>query len=111
MVVYYVPDDFKPTIQPHGNSKHGKAFFPTLPSTLSAIKEQCMSSKGPKEVVSKVSSAVGGVKNALDACELPRTELQVSYVKRQLKATTCPLPSVSATDELPVVMHKAYMED
>ena len=32
-------------------------------------------------------------------------------MKRQLKATTCPLPSVSATNELSVVMHKAYMED
>jgi hypothetical protein len=111
MVVYYVPDGFKPTVQPHGNSKHSKAFFSTLPSTLSAIKEQCVSGKGPKEVVSMISSAVGGVKNALDACELPRNEQQVSYVKRQLKAATCPLPSVSATDELSVVMHKAYMED
>ena len=70
-----------------------------------------MSGKGPKEVVSKVSSAVGGVKNALDACELPRNEQQVSYVKQQLKATACSLPSVSATDELAVVMHKAFMED
>ena len=56
----------------YGNSKHGKAFFPTLPS----------SGKGPKEVVSKVSSAVGGVRNALDACELPRNEQQVSFVKQ-----------------------------
>jgi len=70
------PDGFTPSVQPHGNSKHGKAFFPTLPSTLSAIKEQCVSGKGPKEVVSKVSSAVGGIKNALDACELPRNERQ-----------------------------------
>ena len=66
-----------------------------------------MSGKGPKEV----SSAVGGVKNALDAFELPRNKQQVSYVKQQLKATACPLPSVSATDELVVVMHKAFMED
>ena len=32
-------------------------------------------------------------------------------MKRQLKTTASPLPSVSATDELSVVMHKAYMED
>ena len=111
MVVYYVPDGFTPTIQPHGNSKRGKAFFPTLPSTLSAIKEECVRGKGPKEVVSRVSSAVGGIKNALDSCELPRNEQQVSYVKRQLKTTTSPISSVSPTDELSVVMHKAYMED
>ena len=111
MVIYYVPDGFTPSVQPHRNSKHGKAFFPTFPNTLSAIKEQCVSGKGPKEVVSKVSSAVGGIKNALDACELPRNERQVTYVKRQLKTNSSPLLSVSATDELSVVMHKAYMED
>ena len=32
-------------------------------------------------MVSKVLAAVGGVKNALDACELPRNEQQVSNVK------------------------------
>lgn len=111
MVVYYVPDGFTPSVHPHGNSKHSRAFFPTLPSTLSAIKEECVSGKGPKEVVSKVSTAVGGIKNALDACELPRNERQVSYVKQQLKTNSSPLSSVSATDVLSVVMHKAYMED
>ena len=76
-----------------------------FPSTLSAIKEQCVSGKG--EVVSKVSSAVGGIKNALDRCELPRNESQATYVKRQLKTNSSPLLLVSATNELSVVMHKA----
>ena len=105
MVVYYVPDGFTPSVQPHGNTRHGKAFFPAFPSTLSAIKEQCVSGKG--EVVSKVSSAVGGIKNALDRCELPRNESQATYVKRQLKTNSSPLLLVSATNELSVVMHKA----
>lgn len=111
MVVYYVPDGFTPTVHPHGNSKNGRAFFPTLPSTLSAIKEQCTSGKGPKEVVSSVSGAVGGVRNASDACELPRNEQQVSYIKRKLKRTPSSSSSIPVSDELSVVMQKAYMED
>ena len=35
----------------------------------------------------------------------------VTYVKRELKTTTSPISSVSPTDELSVIMHKAYMED
>ena len=112
MVVYYVPDGFTPTVLPHGNSKNSKAFFPTLPSTLSSIKEQCSSGKGPKEVVSSVSGAVGGVRNALDACELPRNEQQVSYIKRKLRIAPSSSSSlVFVSDELSVVMQKAYMED
>lgn len=111
MVVYYVPDGFTPTVHPHGNSKKGKAYFPTLPSTLSAIKEQCSSGKGPKEVVSSVSGAVGGVRNALDACELPRNKQQVSYMKRKLKIVPYSSLSVPVSDELSVVLQKAFMED
>ena len=83
LVVYYLAKNFTPVIVPHGNSKKQKPFFPTLPSTIPAMKEQCASGAGPKEIVSSVSAMVGGVTHASDACELPRSEQQVSYIKQR----------------------------
>ena len=37
ILVYYIPDDFKPTLKPHGNSKTDKPFYGTLPSTIHSI--------------------------------------------------------------------------
>ncbi len=51
---------------------------------MSAIKEQCVAGKGPKEVVSKVAAAVGGVRNALDACELKLYDLKSENPPRAL---------------------------
>ena len=73
-MVYYIPHDFKPTLEPHGNSK---SYYPTLPSTLEAIAQS--SSGGPKNVISCVS---GGVVSANDPCSLPRNEQQVVDVRR-----------------------------
>ena len=50
-----------------------------------AMKEQCASGTGPKEIISSVSAMVGGVTHASDACELPRSEQQVSYIKQRQK--------------------------
>ena len=101
-----MPEDFKPVILPHGNSKKKKPFYPTLPSTLKAIASStCM---GPKQVVSDVSASVGGILSAVDACSLPRNEQQVTDMKRRQKQVvhTC----TSGSDELAVVMQKAYLE-
>ena len=78
---------------------------------MAAIREQCLSGKnGPKKVVSTVSSMVGGVLSASDACELPRNEQQVCDLKqRQKKVITA--GATASCDELAVVMHKAYLED
>ena len=38
--MYYVPENFTPTIMPHVNSKKNKPFYPTLPSTMAAIKQE-----------------------------------------------------------------------
>ena len=39
LIVYYIPENFEPKLQPHGNSKSDRPFYPTLPSTLQAISE------------------------------------------------------------------------
>ena len=40
LVTYYLPENFQPTVLPHGNNKQNKPYYPTLPSTMSAIKEK-----------------------------------------------------------------------
>ena len=110
LVTYYLPENFQPTVLPHGNSKQNKPYYPTLPSTMSAIKEKFQSGKdGPKRVVSEVSSMVGGVLCASDACELPRNEQQVSDLKQRQKKNV--IPGANSCDELAVVMQKAYLEE
>ena len=79
---------------------------------MSAMKERCLSGgDGPKRVVSEISSSVGGVVCASDACELPRNEQQVSDLKRRQKKAGPGPSSVASCDELGVVMQKAYLED
>ena len=53
-------------------NRANRTYYPTLTSTMAVIKEQCLSGKdGPKKrVVSEVTSMVGGVLCATDACEL-----------------------------------------
>lgn len=67
LVVYYLPDGFEPKVEPHGNSKSKKPFYPTLPSTMAAMASEVGE---PKKVMAEVSSAIGGVLSASDACLL-----------------------------------------
>ena len=103
-----MPEGFEPKIQPHGNSKQQKPYYPTIPSTLAAIAND---SGGPKEIISKVSASVGGVLAANDPCSLPRNEQQVTDLKRHRKHPQSGHGVVSNTDELGNVMHIAYIED
>ena len=64
MVVYYLPSGFTSIVVSHGNSKSARPFLPTLPSNSVDIKKKCTRS-GPKEVVSGIDCAVGGVMDAL----------------------------------------------
>ena len=111
-MVYYVPENLKMKVMPHGNSKSGQPFFSTLPSTMNMIKRKCKGS-GPKEVVGGVCAQLGGVLEVSDVCELPRDEQQVSQVKQRLKQkSNLSTYGVShSNDEIAVVMQKAYMED
>ena len=63
---------------------------------------------GPKKVVAEVSSAIGGVLSGSDACSLPRNEQQVTDIRRRQQKGTC---ISNTTDELAIVMQKAYLED
>lgn len=112
LAVYYLPPNFEPKAVPHGNSKTERPFFPTLPSTMEKIKQECTAS-GPKQVVSSVSNCVGGVMNATDPCELPRDEQQVSKLKQRVKfkCTAGAATGTYRSDEFAVVMQKAFMED
>ena len=68
------------------NSKSSKNFYPTLPSTMQQIREECDKGSGPKKVISNTRSAHGrGVISALDSCELPRNEWIVAWDYRQLE--------------------------
>ena len=104
LVVYYIPEGFEPKVQPHGNSKSDKPYYPTLPSTLKAISESHSISN--KQILSEVSSSVGGVLCASDPCSLPRSEQQVADVRRQERRSNS-----SSSDELGEIMQQAYLED
>ena len=65
----------------HGNSKKKVPFYPTLPSTKDMIEELSSKQGGPKQTIRVVSEKVGGVARASSACDLPRNERQVSYLK------------------------------
>ena len=99
---YRLPDGFKPVIVPHGNAKSNQPFYPTLPSTKALISE-CKAS-GPKETLYKVSTKLGGIKNASCASQLPRNERQVSYIQQKKGGT-------NDVDELFLLMQQAKVGD
>ena len=84
LVVYHIPEGFKPTLSSHGNSKSGKPFYPTWPSTLTNVKKEC-GTQGPKATVEHLSSIAGGVLGASAQGELPRDEKQVTNMKKRKK--------------------------
>ena len=106
MLTYYIPAGFRPYAQPHGNSKTARPFHPTWASTMEIIKKGSVS-KGPKDIVSKVSESVGGVMGAVAPGQLPRGEKQVSYVKRFLHFKG----DGGHNDELFIMMQKAKTEE
>lgn len=67
LACYRIPDGFEPTIVSHGNSKSGRPFYPTLPSTMEQIRQTVLS-KGPKEVLAAVSATKGGI-TAQESCQ------------------------------------------
>ena len=101
--MHYILEGFSPTVSVHGNSKGGKPFYPTLPSTTKVIKEECPKS-GPKNVVSLVENAVGGIREARYPGQMPRNELQVSNFKRRAQP-------VSPGNDLYSVMLQTHLED
>ena len=64
---------------------------------------------GPKKVISKVSSELGGVIGAIDPCVLPRNEQQIMKAKSRSKIAA--VPACSSSDNFAVVMHYAFLED
>ena len=73
-MTFHLPADFKPYVKPHGNSKSTNPYHPTWPSTLTRIKEESVHS-GPKEVVSCVSTSMGGVMGDSAPGQLPRNDM------------------------------------
>ena len=82
--MYHIPEGFIPTLSSHGNSKSGKPFYPTWPSTLTNVKKEC-GTQGPKATVEHLSSIAGGVLGASAQGELPRDEKQVTNMKKRKK--------------------------
>lgn len=110
LAVYYLPSDFHPQPVPHGNSKSSASFYPTLPSTMQQMREECKKGSGPKKVISQVSAGVGGIVSASDSCEIPRNEQQVTKLKSRMKSSSLPA-SCAPGDELGIIMQQAFMED
>ena len=107
LIAYYLPIGFSPKILPHGNSKSSQPFYPTLPSIMHQIKEECDKGSGPKKVISDVSAGVGGIISAVDSCELPHNEQQVIKLKNRLKTSS----NFGSNDEFAVIMQEAFLED
>ena len=80
LVVYHFPPGFVPKLSGHGNSKDKKPFYPTWPSTMGRIKDECFR-QGPKATVECLSSDVGGVVGATAPGQLPRSEKQVTVLR------------------------------
>ncbi len=99
-----MPAGFKPVVNPHGNAKSSKPYYPTWPSTLKLVKNE-MGVSVPKDVVSSVSAKVGGVVGATAPGQLPRGEMQVSNAKRAIKFQG------SQGDELYVMMQQSKAGD
>ena len=66
---------------------------------------------GPKQVVERISSSMGGMLSATDMCQLPRSEQQVSQAKRRCKRQIDSKYVSNPDDELAIVLQKAFMED
>ena len=110
LVVYYITPGSTPTIVSHGNSKSAQPYFPTLPSTAVQIKEEC-STQSPKEAVSSVENASGGVLDASYPGQLPRNEQQVSNFKRHVPISIGQhLSGHSESNELYSIMLQAHFE-
>ena len=76
-VVYEVPS--------HGNSKRkGKPFYPSKKSTLQGIKDE-LNSTSAAVAFRNVSVSAGGVLNAREPGDLPRSRKQVYDIKRQMR--------------------------
>ena len=75
---------------------------------MAKIKEE-LKNAGPKKVISKVSTELGGVVGASDACMLPRNEQQV--IKAKSRSKIAAVPTCSSNDDFAIVMHHAFLED
>ena len=108
LLVYRFPPSFVPRLSSHGNSKEKQPFFPTWPSTHDLIKKQYLK-QGPKETVERVSSEVGGVVEAAGPGQLPRSEKQVTNIRRTEKLKHG--YTSDAANDLFVIMQRAHTED
>jgi hypothetical protein len=109
LIVYRLNEGFTPSLASHGNAKEQKPYHPTLPSTITRIKDECSLSTGLKATPGKVSSEMGGVLGASVPGQLPRNEKQIDNHRRMKKT-----PAVSGNapaDELFVVMQAAHTQD
>ena len=75
---------------------------------MAKIKEE-LKNAGPKKVISKVSTELGGMVGASDACMLPRNEQQV--IKAKSRSKIAAVPTCSSNDDFAIVMHHAFLED
>ena len=111
LVCYRIPPGFIPKVVSHGNSKTGKPFYPTLPSTLQCVQRKCQL-KGPKQTVATVSAAMGGLTGAQYPGALPRDEKQVANAQQSIKKKPQVAMSIASVgDELFMLMQQSKLGD
>ena len=72
-------------VSPQKNPRSGKAFIPTAPSTLEAIKTKARSHKGPSSIFDESVQEAGGVIYCEVAADMPRDVKQISNARQTLK--------------------------
>ena len=107
--IVLVPPSFVPKLSSHGNSNDKRPFFPTWPSTRNLIRSKCLE-QGPKDVIESISFLVGGVTQAQGPGQLPRSERQVTNMRKSEKVKGRSQGNAAA-DDLFVVMQRAHTED
>ena len=108
LVCYWIPPGFIPTVVSHGNSKTGKPFYPMLPSTLQCVRRECQL-KGPKQTVSTVSEAMGGLTGAECTGALSRDEKQAANARKSIKKPQAAMSFASVGDELFMLMQQSKL--
>lgn len=97
-------------IKAHGNSKQGRPYYRTSPSTMTMIKEESKVS-GPKDTIATVYDSQDGMVHAKSRGELPRNRMQVSNAKRNNFTSLSLCSNKSLKDPLFVVMEQCKLQD
>lgn len=82
---YFIGEEKKVNIKPHGNSKGNSSYKRTTETTKKRIVELCNLKKNPKDVFHSALEEQGGIEKARSVSCFPRDRMQISNFKRSVK--------------------------